>query len=100
MRTCIDRLIALAHIDAVRVRAEVDFIQNTLEQARSDGNISNDAFLDAGVIHGALSMLATHLDLGVSQKEIQGLLREQLDRATRLEQKHPGLNGIVESNRG
>ena len=78
MRASLSRLIAEAHIDAVTVRAEAEFLCNTLDEARSKGEISNDAFLDAGVVHGALDNLATHIDLGVAQKEIQQMLREQL----------------------
>jgi hypothetical protein len=39
------------------------------------------------------------VDMGVPQIEVQGQLREQLDRAQRLESKHPGLNWAVESGR-
>jgi len=99
MRASLNRLIAEAHIDAVTVRAEAEFLCNTLDEARSKGEISNDAFLDAGVVHGALDNLATHIDLGVSQKEIQQMLREQLSRADRIAEKHPTLDEAVDSKR-
>ena len=99
MRTCIDHLISLPHLDAVRVRSEVEFLTGRLEDCRQTGGISNDAFLDAGAITGALEMVANHLDMGVSQKEIGELLRQQLSRAEGLEEKHPGLNQAIESGR-
>ena len=37
--------------------------------------------------------------MGVSQKEIHQELRNTLDRAKRLEEKHPGLDFAVESGR-
>ena len=99
MRTCLDRLIAQPHLDAPMVRDEFEFITNRLEQCLHDGNISNEAFLDAGAIQGALKMIANHIDMGVSQMEISELIREQFSRAERLEEKHPGLDNAVEEGR-
>ena len=99
MRTCIKRLISRAHIDSVFIRNEVRFIEGVLEQVRVDGKISNDAFLDAGAVHGALSVIATHVELGISQKEIQQLLREQITRAEKINSAHPDLDKIIESFR-
>ena len=99
MRTCLDRLIAQPHLDAPRVRDEFEFITNRLEQCLHDGNISNEAFLDAGAIQGALKMIANHIDMGVSQMEISELIREQFSRAEGLEEKHPGLDNAVEEGR-
>jgi len=99
MRTCVDHLIAQAHLDATRVREEANYLSNRLEQAKSEGLISNEAFLDAGAIEGALEMIANHLDMGVSQSEIQDLLRDQLKRAKRIEEKHPGLDIVLENCR-
>ena len=99
MRTCLDRLIAQPHLDAPLVRNEFEFITNRLEQCLQDGDISNQAFLDAGVIQGALEMIANHIDMGVSQKEVSELIREQFSRAERLEEKHPGLDNAVEEGR-
>jgi hypothetical protein len=81
------------------VRDESEFVSSRLEQCRHDGIISNDAFLDAGVIQGALGMIANHIDMGVPQEEVQELIRQQIDRAERLEEKHPGLDNAVESGR-
>jgi len=99
MRTCLDHLLALAYLDASRVREEVEYLSNRLEQVKSEGLISNQAFLDAGAVEGALEMIANHLDMGVSQSEVQQLLREQMIRAQRIEEKHPGLDKILETGR-
>ena len=52
MRTCVDQLMALSHIDGPRLKAEARFIANRLEALRYNGQISNDAYLDAGSIYG------------------------------------------------
>ena len=99
MRTCVDHLISMPHLDVVKVRKEVEFLTGRLEMCLQDEVISNDAFLDAGAITGALEMVANHIDMGVSQKEVGELLRQQIERADRLELKHPGLNTAIESGR-
>ncbi len=99
MRTCLDHLIAQAHLDATRIRIEAEYLSNRLEQAKSEGLISNQAFLDAGAVEGALEMIANHLDMGISQSEAQQLLREQMIRAQRIEDKHPGLDEVLENGR-
>ncbi len=99
MRTCLDRLIAQPRITGSEVRNESAYVTARLEQCRLDGLISNDAFLDAGVIQGALTMIADHADMGVPQKEVQDLIRQQIGRAEKLEAKHPGLDNAVESGR-
>ena len=99
MRTCIDLLMAVPHLTASIVREEAEFITNRLETCRLDGMISNDAFLDAGVIQGALEMIANHLDMGVDTVEIRELLNQQLSRAKKLEEKHNGLDLAIELTR-
>ncbi len=44
-------------------------------------------------------MIGNLVEMGISQKEIHQQLRQQLSRACRLEEKHPGLNAAVESGR-
>ena len=99
MRTCLDRLIAQPHIDGPRVRDESEYVTSRLEQCRHDKIITNDAFLDAGVIQGALEMIANHIEMGISQKEIHELILQQIKRAQRIEEKHPGLDAALESGR-
>lgn len=99
MRTCLDRLIAQPRMTGPAVRDEFEYVSSRLEYCRLEGIISNDAFLDAGIIQGALEMIANHIDLGVPQKEVQDLIRQQIGRAEKLEDKHPGLDNAVESGR-
>ena len=99
MRTCVDHLIALPHIDGPRVRREAEFVSSQLDKLRNNGKISNDAFLDAGAIQGAFDMIGNLVEMGISQKEIHQQLRQQLLRACRLEEKHPGLDAAVEAGR-
>ena len=99
MRTCIDLLLALPHIDAPRMKGEVNCLAGRLEQLRVQRSITNEAYLDAGAVQGAIEMIANMVDMGVPQIEVQDQLRQQLHRAQRLETKHPGLNWAVESGR-
>ncbi len=99
MRTCVDQLMALSHIDGPRLKAEANFIARRLDSLRYSNEISNDAYLDAGSIFGAFEMFANLIDMGVSQKEIFSQLKQQLERARKLEIKYPGLNQAIESGR-
>ena len=99
MRTCVDQLMALSHIDGPRLKAEARFIANRLDALRYNGQISNDAYLDAGSIYGAFEMFANLIDMGVPQQEIFSQLKQQLSRARKLEIKYPGLNLAIESGR-
>lgn len=90
---------ALSHIDGPRLKAEANFISKQLESLRYSGRISNDAYLDAGSIFGAFEMFANLIDMGVPQKEIFSQLKQQLERARKLEIKYPGLNQAIESGR-
>ena len=99
MRTCIDQLLALPHLDAPSPKGEVHYLAGRLEQLRIQRTISNEAYLDAGAIQGAIELVANMIDMGVPQTEIQEHLRSTLRRANRIETKHPGLNWAVESGR-
>ena len=99
MRTCVDQLMALSHIDGPRLKLEAEFISKRLESLRYNGKITNDAFLDAGSIQGAFEMIAHLIDMGVSQNEIFSQIKQQLERARKLEIKYPGLNFAIESGR-
>ena len=99
MRTCVDQIIALPHFAGPRIRKESEYLSQQLETLRYNGTISNEAFLDAGAIQGAFELIGTLVEMGVPQKEILEQLRDTLDRAKRLEEKHPGLDFAVESGR-
>jgi len=99
MRTCIDHLLALPRIDGPRMNLEAEFLSSRLDQLRIQKSITNDAYLDAGAVQGAIQLIANLIDMGISQTEIQNELRQQLVRAQKLEEKHPGLNQAIESGR-
>ncbi len=99
MRSCIDHLMALPHIAGPRIREEAEFIAHRLEVLRIHGEISNDAFLDAGAIQGAFTLIGNLVEMGIPQREIQQELRNTLARAKRLEEKHPGLDTAIENGR-
>lgn len=99
MRTCVDQLMALSHIDGPRLKMEAEFINKRLESLRYNGKITNDAFLDAGSIQGAFEMIANLIDMGISQNEVFSQIKQQLERARKLEIKYPGLNLAIESGR-
>ena len=92
-------LAALPHIDGPSVRAQARFIRSRLEVCLNKNLVSNDAFLDSGVIEGALDMIANHTEMGVSQDEIRSLISQQIYRAEKLESKYPGLDRIIEQGR-
>ena len=99
MRTCLDRLLALPHVTAPILRDEANYVANRLEICRHEKLISNDAFLDAGAIQGSLEMIANHIDMGIPQPEIHDLINQQIERASKLEVKFPGLNQAIEAGR-
>lgn len=90
---------ALPHIAGPKIRQESEYLSQQLEILRHNGTITNEAFLDAGAVQGAFELIGTLIEMGVSQKEIHQELRNTLDRAKRLEEKHPGLDFAVESGR-
>lgn len=99
MRTCVDNLIALPHIDGPRIRTEVQFLSDRLELLRQNRQITNEAYLDAGAIQGAFGMIGNLVEMGVPQLEIFTQIKQQLDRACSLEVKHPGLDQAIETGR-
>ena len=92
-------MLALPHLNGPRLKQEVAFLAHRLEELRLNRHISNDAYLDAGAVQGAIDLAANMVDMGVPQQEVQQTLRSTLSRAKRLETKHPGLNWAVESGR-
>ena len=92
-------LAALPHIDGPSVREQAQFISSRLDVCLNKNLVSNDDYLDSGVIQGALDMIANHTDMGISQAEIRSLISQQIYRAEKLESKYPGLDRIIEQGR-
>ena len=99
MQTCIDILIASDNLTSERIKQEVDFLQETLENLLLNGAISNDAYLDAGSIEGGLNMLSNLVELGISNDEIQDHLQQLHGRACRIDEVHPNLGPALVASR-
>ena len=81
------------------VSNEVAFLSETLGNLRDSGEISNDAYLDAGGIQGGLSLIASLLDQNVSDDEILVQLEQLADRARRISVNYPDMDGKIEYHR-
>tara|TARA_B110000263_G_scaffold86462_1_gene75522 strand:- start:4434 stop:4691 length:258 start_codon:yes stop_codon:yes gene_type:complete len=81
------------------IESERNFIRDTLEVLRATGEISNDAFLDAGTIQGGLSLLLNLLSHGIPEKEASGQLSSLKARAEVLNETYPDLDRKVENMR-
>lgn len=99
MITSLERFAELGKTSAGEIESERDFIRDALEVLRGTGEISNDAFLDAGTIQGGLSLMLNLINQGISNDEAQNQLNSLKIRANSLENKYPGLDEKVESIR-
>ncbi len=99
MRTSLDRLNHQGDMTHETVSNEVEFLSATLEALRDSGEISNDAYLDAGSIQGGLSVISNLIAQGVSDEEVRVQLQQLLNRAEKIDSNHPELDGKIESIR-
>lgn len=99
MRSSIDRLTGLAHLDSNSVSREIAFLENALDQLLHSRSISNDAYLAAGAVQGGLALLGDMIDIGITRGEVQDQLRQLLERADRVDESHPGLDDAIEERR-
>ena len=99
MQNCIDYIISSKNINAELIRQEVSFLQETLDNLRNRGIISNDSYLDAGAIEGGLGMLANLIELGIPIEEVHEHLRQLRERASRIDGAHPSLGPAVAASR-
>ena len=81
------------------VSNEVAFLSETLGNLRDSGEISNDAYLDAGGIQGGLSLIASLLEQNVSDEEIRVQLGQLADRAKRISSNYPDMDKKIENHR-
>ena len=68
----------------------------SLAALRSAGVISNDAYLDAGVIQGGISVLSNMIDQGCNKEELLAHLNQLRQRADRICLAHPELAEYLE----
>jgi len=99
MKTVLGRFNNLNIASVDTINEEITFLQNTLEVLRVTNKISNDAFLDAGIIQGGLSLISNLLSQGVSSEEANTQLRRRKDKEDMLTKTYPELDNMIESMR-
>ena len=99
MKTSMNRLHTQDSLTSQIVSNEVAFLSETLGNLRDSGEISNDAYLDAGGIQGGLSLIASLIDQEVSDDEIQMQLDRLITRALRISTNYPEMDGKIENYR-
>ena len=99
MITTLDRIESLSDSSIGMIEKQRDFVRDSLEVLRGNGQISNDAFLDAGTIQGGLSLLLNLISQGITEDEAFSQLEQLKTRAHLLEEKYPGLDEKVENLR-
>jgi len=87
----------ISSIESDAVRGFIDNLANALDSLRSEGTISNDAYLDAGAIQGGMTMIANLIDAGIDRTELAAHMSGLVSRSNRVEEAHPGLSAAVES---
>lgn len=88
-----------ALLNVNRLQHEVSHLQNSLEILRVTGKISNDAFLDTGIIQGGLSVISNLLEQGVSMEEANNQLRRLKQKTIILSETYPHLDKLIEDMR-
>ena len=84
-------------VTADEIRSRIESLVNTLDVLRQDGVITNDAYLDAGAVHGGLMMLSNLIEVGIDRKEVKSHMEDLILRARRVEEVHPGLMASVDA---
>ncbi len=84
-------------INADQIRSKIESLVNALDVLRQDGVITNDAYLDAGAVHGGLMMLSNLIDVGIDRTEVKSHMEDLISRAQRVEEVHPGLSASVDA---
>jgi hypothetical protein len=82
-----------------QVSNEVIFISDTLSLLRDAEEISNDAFLEAGMIQGGLSILSSMIMNGSNDQEISAQIKSMISKAEALRSRFPELDAKIESHR-
>ena len=99
MKTSMNRLHEYELLTSQIVSSEVGFLSETLGNLRDSGEISNDAYLEAGSIQGGLSLIASLIDQEVSDNEIQMQLNQLISRALRISTNYPEMDQKIEGYR-
>ncbi|MGB1435527.1 MAG: hypothetical protein ACPG68_01465 [Candidatus Thalassarchaeaceae archaeon] len=99
MQTLIRRFENLETIDIEVLEEEIIFLAKNLEILRITDKISNDAFLDAGMIQGGLTTISNLLSQGLKTQDVKGQLKRLKDKAIVLGDSYPELDQLIESMR-
>ncbi len=78
------------------VKLSVDEISEDLANLRTTGEISNDAFLEAGIIQGGLNVLSNMIEQDCSAEEIRNHLKQLTARAQTICSAYPSLSETLE----
>ena len=84
-------------VTADLIRSRIESLVDALDVLRQDGTITNDAYLDAGAIHGGLMMLSNLIEVGIDRNEVKNHMEDLISRAQRVEEVHPGLMASVDA---
>ena len=99
MKTSMNHLHKYDSLTSQIVSNEVEFLSETLGNLRDSGEISNDAYLEAGGIQGGLSLIASLIDQEVSNDEIQMQLDQLISKALRISTIYPEMDKKIENYR-
>lgn len=99
MKTILESFGDINLLKVDKLNSEVNFLKNSLEILRVTSRISNDAFLDAGIIQGGLSLISNLLEQGVSVDEAKLQLSRLIIKSNALMETYPELDILLESMR-
>jgi hypothetical protein len=99
MKTSMNRIHTHDSLTSQIVAEEVVFLSETLGNLRDSGEISNDAYLEAGGIQGGLALIASLIDQDVTDDEIQEGLDQLIARALRISTNYPEMDEKIENYR-
>ena len=99
MITSLNRFESLEKTSIPNIQTEIDYLRDTLEVLRATGEISNDAFLEAGSIQGGLSLILNLISQDIPREEADSQLESLKERARTLEERYSGLDDKIESRR-
>ncbi len=86
-------------LTSVQVSDEVSFLSDALSLLRDSEEISNDAFLEAGMIQGGLSILSSMILNGAEEGEVSAQITSMISKAEALKNRFPDLDAKIESHR-
>ena len=99
MKTSMNRIHTHDSLTSQIVAEEVVFLSETLGNLRDSGEISNDAYLEAGGIQGGLALISSLIDQDVTDDEIQEGLDQLIVRALRISTNYPEMDEKIENYR-